>query len=189
VRTIIFTGRPLRVRSNEYIKNWEENRQAEIKTLTDKGTIPVEHDFETMGDDMSDEMMDNARPVSQSTCSRNMELILYSSSWARPQLWSTTRRAPRKLWMNLSTRLLSTYSWEAIRLSRRASYSHFLIAHASHIGSQLKFEHRKHVCSPWDPMITCYLISSTCKIQPHDNAIQNDMQQHDVVVSMYSSRG
>jgi len=62
VRTIIFTGRPLRVRTNEYIKNWEENRQAEIKSLTEKGTIPVEHDFETMGDDMSDEMMDNARP-------------------------------------------------------------------------------------------------------------------------------
>jgi NAD(P)H-dependent flavin oxidoreductase YrpB (nitropropane dioxygenase family) len=41
VRTIIFTGRPLRVRNNEYIRNWEENRQAEIKTLTDKGVIPV----------------------------------------------------------------------------------------------------------------------------------------------------
>ncbi len=50
IRTIIFTGRPLRVRANEYIKNWEENRQAEMKALTDKGTIPVEHDFETMGD-------------------------------------------------------------------------------------------------------------------------------------------
>ena len=62
IRTIIFTGRPLRVRANEYIRNWEDNRQAEIKDLTNKGTIPVEHDFETMGDDMSDEMMDNARP-------------------------------------------------------------------------------------------------------------------------------
>lgn len=41
VRTIIFTGRPLRVRNNEYIKNWEENRQDEIKTLTGKGVIPV----------------------------------------------------------------------------------------------------------------------------------------------------
>lgn len=41
VRTIIFTGRPMRVRMNEYIKNWEENRQAEIKTLTTKGVIPV----------------------------------------------------------------------------------------------------------------------------------------------------
>lgn len=41
IRTIIFTGRPLRVRNNEYIRNWEEKRQAEIKTLTDKGVIPV----------------------------------------------------------------------------------------------------------------------------------------------------
>ncbi|EHY52999.1 hypothetical protein HRR83_006166 [Exophiala dermatitidis] len=62
VRTIIFTGRPLRVRNNEYIRNWEENRQAEIKALTEKGVIPVEHDFETKGDDLTDEDMDNARP-------------------------------------------------------------------------------------------------------------------------------
>ncbi|KAI4148232.1 MAG: hypothetical protein LQ340_005173 [Diploschistes diacapsis] len=62
VRTIIFTGRPLRVRNNAYIQNWEENRQNEIKELTAKGTIPVEHDFETMGDDLDDETMDNARP-------------------------------------------------------------------------------------------------------------------------------
>jgi NAD(P)H-dependent flavin oxidoreductase YrpB (nitropropane dioxygenase family) len=41
VRTIIFTGRPLRVRANEYINNWENNRQAEIKELTGKGVIPV----------------------------------------------------------------------------------------------------------------------------------------------------
>jgi len=50
IRTIIFTGRPLRVRVNPYIKNWEENRQQEIKELTSKGVIPVEHDFETMGE-------------------------------------------------------------------------------------------------------------------------------------------
>jgi NAD(P)H-dependent flavin oxidoreductase YrpB (nitropropane dioxygenase family) len=49
VRTIIFTGRPLRVRNNAYITNWEENRAAEIKELTSKGVIPVEHDFETLG--------------------------------------------------------------------------------------------------------------------------------------------
>ncbi|CAG8960890.1 hypothetical protein HYFRA_00002427 [Hymenoscyphus fraxineus] len=62
VRTIIFTGRPLRVRTNPYIINWEENRAAEIKELTGKGVIPVEHDFETLGDDLDDETMDNARP-------------------------------------------------------------------------------------------------------------------------------
>lgn len=62
VRTIIFTGRPLRVRNNDYIRNWEENRQQEIKDLTNKGVIPVEHDFEKLGDDIDDETMDNARP-------------------------------------------------------------------------------------------------------------------------------
>jgi len=62
IRTIIFTGRPLRVRNNPYINNWEENRAAEIKELTGKGVIPVEHDFETLGDDIDDDTMDNARP-------------------------------------------------------------------------------------------------------------------------------
>ena len=62
VRTIIFTGRPLRVRNNPYITNWEENRQNEIKELSGRGTIPVEHDIEQMGDDVDDDTMDNARP-------------------------------------------------------------------------------------------------------------------------------
>ncbi|KXT09870.1 hypothetical protein AC579_6744 [Pseudocercospora musae] len=62
IRTIIFTGRPLRVRNNPYIQNWEENRQNEIKELTSKGTIPVEWDIERMGDDIDDDTMDNARP-------------------------------------------------------------------------------------------------------------------------------
>lgn len=62
VRTIIFTGRPLRVRRNPYIDNWEENRQNDIKDLTGKGVIPVEADLERMGDDIDDETMDNARP-------------------------------------------------------------------------------------------------------------------------------
>lgn len=52
----------MRVRNNPYIENWENKRQQEIKDLTAKGTIPVEHDFETLGDDLDDETMDNARP-------------------------------------------------------------------------------------------------------------------------------
>lgn len=62
VRTIIFTGRPLRVLNNPYIKDWEENRAQEIKDLTSQGIIPVEHDFERLGDDIDDETMDNGRP-------------------------------------------------------------------------------------------------------------------------------
>ncbi|KAJ5133477.1 hypothetical protein N7448_001495 [Penicillium atrosanguineum] len=62
IRTIIFTGRPLRVRKNAYILNWEENRAEEIKTLTSKGVIPVEHDMENLPDDADDDTLDNARP-------------------------------------------------------------------------------------------------------------------------------
>ena len=46
---------------NPYIKDWEENRQSEIKELTSKGKIPVEHEMDTT-EDISDEMMDMARP-------------------------------------------------------------------------------------------------------------------------------
>ncbi|CAG7935990.1 unnamed protein product [Penicillium nalgiovense] len=62
IRTIIFTGRPLRVRKNPYIVNWEENRHDEIKQLTSKGIIPVEHDMENLPDDVDDDTLDNARP-------------------------------------------------------------------------------------------------------------------------------
>jgi NAD(P)H-dependent flavin oxidoreductase YrpB (nitropropane dioxygenase family) len=43
-RTLIYTGRPLRVRRTPYVDDWERNRQAEIKELTAKGIIPNEHE-------------------------------------------------------------------------------------------------------------------------------------------------
>jgi len=75
IRTLIFTGRPLRVRKNPYIVNWDENRQAELKELTAKGTLPYEADLEKVmsgdiagtgvelkeGDDV-DDVMDSFRP-------------------------------------------------------------------------------------------------------------------------------
>lgn len=52
----------MRVRNNAYIQNWEENRSQEIKDLTSKGIVPVEHDFENLPDDVDDDTLDNARP-------------------------------------------------------------------------------------------------------------------------------
>lgn len=46
IRTVIFTGRPMRVKKNPYIVNWEEERQQEIKELTAKGKIPYEADLD-----------------------------------------------------------------------------------------------------------------------------------------------
>ncbi|KAI0305824.1 2-nitropropane dioxygenase [Multifurca ochricompacta] len=46
IRTLIYTGRPLRVRRTPYVDDWEKNRQAEIKELTSKGVIPNQHEVE-----------------------------------------------------------------------------------------------------------------------------------------------
>ncbi|UNI21629.1 hypothetical protein JDV02_007605 [Purpureocillium takamizusanense] len=48
IRTIIFTGRPMRVRNNPYINDWETNRQQEMKELAAKGTIPYEADLDKL---------------------------------------------------------------------------------------------------------------------------------------------
>jgi NAD(P)H-dependent flavin oxidoreductase YrpB (nitropropane dioxygenase family) len=46
IRTLIFTGRPLRVRKNPYIMNWETERSQEIRELTSTGKIPYEADLD-----------------------------------------------------------------------------------------------------------------------------------------------
>ncbi|KEZ40481.1 2-nitropropane dioxygenase [Scedosporium apiospermum] len=48
IRTIIFTGRPMRVRNNAYINEWETERQNEIRELTSKGIVPFEHDIDRL---------------------------------------------------------------------------------------------------------------------------------------------
>jgi len=48
IRTLIFTGRPLRVRKNPYIMNWETERREEMQGLLDKGVLPVQHDLDTV---------------------------------------------------------------------------------------------------------------------------------------------
>lgn len=49
IRTLVITGRPLRALPNDYVKSWE-SKPEEIKRLTDKGVIPIEHDMENGND-------------------------------------------------------------------------------------------------------------------------------------------
>jgi len=44
-RTLIYTGRPLRVRKTPYVADWEDNKQTEIRDLTSRGIIPVDYDL------------------------------------------------------------------------------------------------------------------------------------------------
>ncbi|TFK39706.1 2-nitropropane dioxygenase [Crucibulum laeve] len=46
ITTLIYTGRPLRVRKTPYVEEWETNRQKEIKELTSKGIIPHYQELE-----------------------------------------------------------------------------------------------------------------------------------------------
>jgi NAD(P)H-dependent flavin oxidoreductase YrpB (nitropropane dioxygenase family) len=48
-RTLVISGRPLRVKRNEYIAAWEQ-QESKIKDLTDKGIIPMEDDMEEDND-------------------------------------------------------------------------------------------------------------------------------------------
>ena len=45
LRTLVVSGRPLRVKMNEYIKSWEDQPE-KIKALTDRGIIPMVKDIE-----------------------------------------------------------------------------------------------------------------------------------------------
>jgi NAD(P)H-dependent flavin oxidoreductase YrpB (nitropropane dioxygenase family) len=45
LRTLVVSGRPLRVRMNEYIAKWEAQPE-KIKELTEKGIVPIQKDFD-----------------------------------------------------------------------------------------------------------------------------------------------
>ncbi len=66
IRTIIYTGRPMRVLKTGYIMDWEENRQADIKRLTGNGILPVQQDIKERterNEEISMEEMMEARPL------------------------------------------------------------------------------------------------------------------------------
>jgi NAD(P)H-dependent flavin oxidoreductase YrpB (nitropropane dioxygenase family) len=51
VRTTIFSGRPMHVRSTPYIERWMGPRRAEMDALLAKGIIPLQNDFEKFPND------------------------------------------------------------------------------------------------------------------------------------------
>lgn len=62
IKSLVWSGRPLRAMSNAYIKDWEANRQAEIKRLTDEGIVPLEHELDRLEKEgkLTEDVMDDA---------------------------------------------------------------------------------------------------------------------------------
>jgi NAD(P)H-dependent flavin oxidoreductase YrpB (nitropropane dioxygenase family) len=44
--TLIYSGRPLRVKKTAYVAEWNDTRADEIEVLTSKGVVPFHHDME-----------------------------------------------------------------------------------------------------------------------------------------------
>lgn len=49
LRTLVVSGRPLRVRLNDYVARWEAQPE-KIKELTERGVVPIAHDLENERD-------------------------------------------------------------------------------------------------------------------------------------------
>jgi len=43
-KTLVLSGRPLRLKSNEYIEEWHTSRRSELEALIAEGKIPLKHD-------------------------------------------------------------------------------------------------------------------------------------------------
>ncbi|KAK1090254.1 hypothetical protein LTR48_008646, partial [Friedmanniomyces endolithicus] len=46
LRTLVVSGRPLRVRMNDYIRSWEVDRPQEVKELCESGVVPLQRDMD-----------------------------------------------------------------------------------------------------------------------------------------------
>ncbi|KAI2636029.1 2-nitropropane dioxygenase [Xylaria nigripes] len=75
VCSLVWNGRPLRAHKTPYVANWEANRQDEIKELTSKGILPLEHELDHLHAEgkLTDEIMDQAQIAG--SCNRPMGLV------------------------------------------------------------------------------------------------------------------
>lgn len=79
IRTIIYTGRPMRVLRTPYINNWEENKAAEIKELTSQGILPVQNEvkqLEKSGKELNFQDQLNMTPLLMGQCAAACDEVL-----------------------------------------------------------------------------------------------------------------
>lgn len=58
IRTVIYSGRPMRVKRDELNTEWEREKQQEIADLTSKGIVPIYHVLENLQDVSDEEAME-----------------------------------------------------------------------------------------------------------------------------------
>jgi len=71
IRTLIFTGRPLRVLKSEYVMHWENERHKDIQELCNQGIVPVVRDIEeraARNEQPTPQQLINNRPLLMGQC-------------------------------------------------------------------------------------------------------------------------
>ncbi len=63
VKSLIWSGRPLRASTNAYVDDWENNRAQEIKDLTSRGIVPLYHELDRLHEEgkLTEEIEDDAK--------------------------------------------------------------------------------------------------------------------------------
>jgi len=81
IRTLVFTGRPMRVIKNDYIMQWENDRIGEMKELLGQGVLPYTKDVEErtkQGGEITPEdmkRMTESRPLLMGQCAAAVKEI------------------------------------------------------------------------------------------------------------------
>ncbi len=113
IKSLVWSGRPLRAMSNPYIADWERNRQAEIKELTDRGVVPLEYEMDRLEKEgkLTDEIMEGAELRYVILTANRAMLTWCVDLWVSWLVSLISRiRAPRKSLMRLCWRQLN--SWD-----------------------------------------------------------------------------
>ena len=81
IKTTIFTGRPMRIKKNDYVVDWEENRRDEIRELTSNGILPAAWQDEKDKDKKFtfNEKLDRMNPMLMGQCAGAINEILPAS--------------------------------------------------------------------------------------------------------------
>lgn len=64
IKTLVFTGRPLRIKKNSHVLDWEENRLQELNDALKRGTVPYTIDVDKVTEPTPEDMkrMMESRP-------------------------------------------------------------------------------------------------------------------------------
>jgi len=94
ITSTIWSGRPLRALRNAYLEDWEENRQDEIKELSAKGIVPLEHELERLHEkgELTEEIEDAAAlryvvftcRAGKRMMRENLYIWIRTNGWNRP---------------------------------------------------------------------------------------------------------